>query len=72
MATFKLWQVSLFYLLLIAALAYLGFKYGIKIGSKVGIVVGDALGSLIGAIVGVIISYYLFQYVRNKGMVSQY
>lgn len=70
MATFKLWQVSVFYLLLIAALAYVGFKYSVQIGSKLGLAVGDALGSVAGALLGVFISYQLFQYVRRKGMVS--
>jgi len=71
MTTFKLWQVSVFYLFLIAALAYAGFKYSIQIGSKLGLAIGDAMGSVAGALLGVFISYHLFQYARRNGMISR-
>lgn len=67
---FTLTQVSVFYLLLIAVLAYLGFHYGMKMGSKLGIVIGDALGSALGAILGVVLSYFMFQYVRRNRMLK--
>lgn len=70
MAKYTLTQVSVFYLLLIVVLAYLGFKYGMKLGSKLGIVVGDALGSALGAVLGVALSYFMFQYVRRNRMLK--
>jgi len=67
---YSLTQLSAFYLLVIAALAYWGFKNAIKIGSTLGVAIGEAAGSALGAIVGVLISYQLYQYAKSKGMVS--
>ena len=70
MKKFTLLQVSIFYLLLIAVLAFIGFRYSVKLGSKVGIMIGDAAGSAAGAILGVFISYQLFTYVRKNNMLQ--
>ena len=66
---FSLLQVSLFYLVLIIVLSYVGFKYSVKLGSKIGIFVGDAAGSALGALLGVFLSYQMFVYARRQGMI---
>jgi membrane associated rhomboid family serine protease len=69
MTQYKLWQVALFYLLIIALLAYVGFnltKFGINLGSSV----GKDLGAALGAIVGVLVSLALYRFVRRKGLIQ--
>ena len=70
MNKFSMIQVSLFYLVLIAVLGYIGFVYGSRIGASIGIAVGDALGSALGAMIGVLVSYKLFLYVRENRMLK--
>ena len=68
MAQYKLWQVAVFYLLLIALLAYVGFnltKFGINVGSSI----GKDLGAALGAVIGVVASLALYRYIKSKGMV---
>lgn len=70
MATYSLQQVSIFYLLIIAVLAWFGYKNSVKFGAQLGVQIGNAAGSALGAIVGVLISYQIFQYAKKKGMIS--
>lgn len=67
---YSIQQVSIFYLLLIALLAYVGFTQSIKLGSTVGVAIGDAVGGLLGALLGVFISYQLFLYVRRTNQLK--
>ena len=69
---YSLQQVSLFYLLLIAALAWWGFKNAVQVGAKLGVAIGSAAGSALGAIAGVLVSYQLFMYASQRGMISMY
>lgn len=60
MVQYKLWQVGLFYLLLIGVLAYLGYnatKFGIWFMGNL----GQDIGAAIGAVLGVLLSLFLFQ-----------
>lgn len=66
---YSLTQVSIFYLLIIAALAYVGFQYSVRIGATVGMALGEAAGSALGAVLGVFISYQMYQYAVKNGMI---
>lgn len=66
---FSLQQVSVFYLIIVVALAWLGFKQAVKIGSILGMAVGNAAGAAGGAVLGVFISYHLFKYATRNGLI---
>jgi dolichol kinase len=66
---YSLHQVSIFYLLLIALLSWVGFTKSLQIGSTLGMAIGDAAGSVLGALLGVFISYHMFIYARNNNLI---
>jgi hypothetical protein len=84
MTQYSLIQVSVFYILLIASFAYIGYTRGVKAlvvlallwvlfnVMKAGITVGKDLGAAVGAVIGVIASLYLFKYVKSQGMIKGY
>jgi len=63
---FELYQVSIFYLLLIAVLAYVGYKFSVRL-----IKLSSDVGAFLGGLAGLIISFYLFRYVSSNNMLEQ-